>query len=241
MKTSKPIATISFNSPAYLQQVLEDLQNGRIISFWCYICHRGEDDEAGKKDHIHLYMEPTKTIQTVDIRDLFKEPVKDNKPLGCLDFRPSKFKDWYFYALHDRGYLETKALTKKYSYNPSNIIVSDDSEMQYRVGTIELYSSTEIDRLKKLAMSGKDIEDIILSGNVKLSNIKSLELAWSYIDTAKRAGRLVTPSAPLAGHIPSSQYVGSGEMEYKNVDLPFAGTIKTKGVPPEDEDDKLRK
>lgn len=239
MKTSKPISTISWNSPAYLEQVLRELQVSRIISFWCFICHKGEDDEAGKKDHIHVYLEPTKTIQTVDIRDMFKEIDKDNpKPLGCLDFRPSKFKDWYFYALHDKGYLETKGLVRKFSYNVDNLIVSDDMEMQYRVGSIELYTSTVVEKFKRLAEAGKTWEDMVLAGAIPVGNMNNMERMWGYISDAIRSGRLKSPSAPLADHIPSSQYVGSGARE-KEVDLPFNGTIKTKGVPDCSEDDSL--
>ena len=185
MKTSKPISTISWNTPAYLEKVCRELQASKIISFFCYILHRGEDDEAGKKDHIHLYMEPGRCIQTLDLKELFNEPdLAHKKPLGCLDFHPSKFSDWYWYALHDEAYLKSKCMERKYHYNPDSISRSSPDEMQYRVGTVEPIGSVVVDRIKRLAEAGKSFNEMLVSGAIPAAYVRNYEriyLAFSMI------------------------------------------------------------
>lgn len=73
MRTRSPISTISFNTPDYLLLKLNELTSSGKISFWSFIMHRPEDDEAGGKDHIHLYIEPSKIVQTDDLRKAFLE------------------------------------------------------------------------------------------------------------------------------------------------------------------------
>lgn len=110
MRTTKPIATISFNSPAFLKLKLEELTKAGKISFWAFIPHKPEDDEAGTKEHNHLYAEPSKMMQTDDLKAELLEfdPEHPDKPKGCLPFRTSKFADWYLYGLHDKRYLASK-------------------------------------------------------------------------------------------------------------------------------------
>ena len=69
VRTTKPIATISFNSPDFLRTKLEELRDAGRISFWAFIEHKPEDDEGGKKSHCHLYIEPSKMLQTDDLKD----------------------------------------------------------------------------------------------------------------------------------------------------------------------------
>ena len=75
MKTSKPVSTISFNSEAYLRGKLRELTAAGVLEFWAYIRHDPEPDEvgdeAGGKQHFHVYMEPAKMIQTTDLRAAF--------------------------------------------------------------------------------------------------------------------------------------------------------------------------
>ena len=68
MRTTKPIATISFNTPEYLKLKLDELTKAKKIAFWAYIVHQPEDDEAGNKVHMHVYIEPSAMVQTEDLR-----------------------------------------------------------------------------------------------------------------------------------------------------------------------------
>lgn len=147
MKTRKPISTISFNSVAFLDGTLKRLLENDIIQFYAYIYHYGEDDENGKKDHIHLYIEPYNTVDTGKLEKFFIEPVFDKeKPLKCLNFRNSKIEDWYLYGLHDINYLMRKGESKVYHYKPSDMVTSDEDELRIRThgllttgGTYGLY------------------------------------------------------------------------------------------------------
>jgi hypothetical protein len=71
-----------------------------------YICHKGED---GDKDHIHLRIEPNKSLDQMDLTEALKQyPEGAVKPLGVRPWRPSKEEDWLLYAVHDADYLKAK-------------------------------------------------------------------------------------------------------------------------------------
>lgn len=133
MNTSKPFSTISYNTDKFLTSKLTELVNQHIISFWCFIKHKGEEEvdiTTGEtiqdKDHIHLYVEPNKTINTDDFRSQFFELDPANPlPLGCLPCRSSKFDDFYLYGLHDEEYLASKYEIKQYHYLRDEFITSD--------------------------------------------------------------------------------------------------------------------
>lgn len=130
MRTSKPISTVSYNTPAFFEGTCDRLLKSKIISFYAFIVHKGEDDESGKKDHIHAYFELSKTVQTDDLKEMFIEPDPTNtKPLCCLNFRPSKFAEWYQYGLHDPYYLMQKGMERKFSYKHEDIITSSEEEL----------------------------------------------------------------------------------------------------------------
>lgn len=104
--TNKPVATISYNSEGYLKRVLDGLFNAGTLEDYRYIFHQGED---GDKDHFHVIMYPNRRIDTVSLRETFKEvpPNGDTEhPLGCMVVRISKPDHWLMYALHDPLYLQ---------------------------------------------------------------------------------------------------------------------------------------
>lgn len=86
MRTTKPISTISFNSREYLALKLHELQKSGRISFWAFVEHQPEDDEAGKKVHNHVFVIPSKMLQTDDLREELKEydPEHPDKPKAVL-------------------------------------------------------------------------------------------------------------------------------------------------------------
>lgn len=130
MRTSKPISTVSYNTLDFFEGTCERLLKSKIISFYAFIVHKGEDDESGKKDHIHAYFELAKTVQTEDLKEMFIEPDPTNiKPLACLSFRPSKFPDWYQYTLHDPYYLMQKGEERLYHYKHEDFFTSSAEEL----------------------------------------------------------------------------------------------------------------
>lgn len=204
MNTAKPISTISFNSEAHLVRTLSDLQKAKKIEFWAYIKHQPEDDEAGKKEHIHLYIEPARRIQTVDLQAEFNEFDPNNpKPRKCLNFRISQFGDWYLYALHDATYLASKGQSRRFHYKPEDVIPSDDDELRERIATIDLSGITPIGRLKEFKRSGLSFQDAVAQGIVPIPQINSYAVAWGCLDTATtfRNGRPNHEIDPETGEV----------------------------------------
>lgn len=102
--TAKPITTISYNTRDFALYKLEQLFKSGKIEDYRIIFHEGED---GDKDHAHVWIQPNRRIDTVQLREEFEEvdPTKD-KPLGCLPFRKTKDDHWLMYVLHDPAYLK---------------------------------------------------------------------------------------------------------------------------------------
>lgn len=116
MKTRKTIATISYNSVEWLEFKLWELIDSHTISDYFFIVHQPEEDE--KKPHIHLWINPNKTIDTMDLQNYLKEFDPDNpdKPKKCINFVNSKVDDAILYFIHDKNYLRMKGESRKYHY-----------------------------------------------------------------------------------------------------------------------------
>lgn len=191
MKTTKPISTISYNSPGYLKGVLDTLRKNKIIEFYAFIKHVPEDDET--KSHIHVYVEPAKLLQTLDLEDEFKEfdPSHPDKPFGVVQFKSSKFGDWYYYALHDRAYLATKQQSRKHHYSADQIVSSDSDTLAQKVQDIDLLSVSPYLSIVNAYTQGLTFEQYFRSGVVPIAQIRNYREAWYLIvgDETDRNGR----------------------------------------------------
>lgn len=190
MKTTKPISTISFNTENFLHDKLTELTRAGIVSFWAYVTHQpepDEGDEGGKKMHYHVYIEPSKSIQTDDIREQFREldPCKPDKPLGCLKFVRSKFDDWYMYGLHDAKYLASKGQSRTLHYTSSDFISSDDGDFLYMVRSIDMLSLSPYDAMVDAISQGLTFDQFFARGTVSPMQIRNMQLAWSLITQNK--------------------------------------------------------
>lgn len=128
MNTAKPISTISYNTRDFLLEVLNNLYKSKIISFYMFIEHKGEKDLTTgliDRDHIHLYVEPNRKLNTMDLGELFVEPIPNGLPLKCINWVSSKSDDFILYNLHDKQYLLTKFEVREYQYCYDDWIVSD--------------------------------------------------------------------------------------------------------------------
>lgn len=183
MNTAKPIATISYNSPGRLETVLKALTKQHIISFWAYLYHYGEDDEAGKKPHIHLYVEPAKRIQTEELRDLLKEldPLHPDKPLSCLSFVSSKFADWYMYVLHDVKYLASKGKSRLYHYKHDMIISSDKEDLLCKSRLIDLVALSPYADMELAQQNGLSFAQYFSRGTIPLPQLALYQRAWDIL------------------------------------------------------------
>lgn len=180
MRTTKPISTISFNSRDYLTLKLNELTKAKVISFWSFISHKPEDDEGGKKNHIHLYVEPSKMLQTDDLKEALKEydPSNPSKPLGVLKWVFSKFSDWYLYSIHDKRYLALKGQSRRFHYLDSDFSSSDDDEFLSMVRSIDLISLSPFADMENAIQSGVSWEEYFSRGTVPIPQIRQFQIAF---------------------------------------------------------------
>lgn len=178
MKTSKPFSTISYNTPSYLFSKLSELVQSRKIEFFSFIEHLPEDDE--KKIHIHLFIIPNGRVDTDQIIDYLTEidPEKPDKPLGCIMCRSSKFGDWYLYALHDRGYLAQRGQARKYSYQESEMQVSDTDYLRELIHTVDYSPYTRFLQIRQYAVEGIPFSDLVMQGLIPIQQTASYEKAY---------------------------------------------------------------
>ena len=196
MKTTKPIATISFNTPAFLELKLNELLRAGKISFWAFVPHKPEDDEAGKKEHSHLYVEPSKMMQTDDLKSELKEydPDHPDKPRGCLTFKSSKFDPWYLYGLHDKRYLASKSQSRKFHYQYEDFITCDPDELLCKVRSIDLVSLSPYADMEEAQRQGFTWPEYFSRGTVPLPQVALFERAWNLLLQVK------TERADRQGH-----------------------------------------
>lgn len=195
MRTTKPISTISFNTPEYLHLKLEELRKAGRISFWAYIEHKPEDDECGKKRHMHLYIEPSKMLQTDELKEALKEfdPQKPEKPLGCISFNSSKFDPWYLYALHDRRYLASKGQSRRFHYKHDDIVSSDPDDLLFKARSIDMVALSPYADMEDAQTHGLSFSEYFARGTVPLPQVALFERAWNLLlqvrtDRADREG-----------------------------------------------------
>lgn len=137
MKTSKPISTISYNSPDFLRNKINEWKSKGFIEYGMWIKHL--PDEDNKKIHYHVFLKPAKLIQTMELEadsceipmGTFSEvsPSADTtdisatvvKPLKMISFRMSKEDDWILYGIHDKTYLAEKGMERTHHYTFSDI------------------------------------------------------------------------------------------------------------------------
>lgn len=193
MNTRNPISTISFNSQLFLKEKLDQLVDARLLSFWAFVRHDPEDDESGNKNHIHLYAEPTKQIQTDELGRLFFEyPDEYSKPLKCILWRRSQFADWYLYGLHDVEYLASKNQSRKYHYCYEDFVYSDEDQFLYYVKSIDMLQLSPYKAIRDAVSSGLSFEEFFKRGSVPLNQIEHYQYAFNLIraNTTNRNGRL---------------------------------------------------
>lgn len=126
MRTSKPIATISYNSIDFLRYQLGELIKAHKICDYMLIKHQAEADE--KKDHIHLWIKPNTLLDTMDLQKFLTEinPSAPLKPFKCIDFRLSVVDDWILYSQHYEPYLASKGESRQYHYTRDDFIYYDE-------------------------------------------------------------------------------------------------------------------
>lgn len=184
MRTSKQISTISYNSPVFLEQKLQELARNHKISDYMYIYHYAEEDE--KKNHIHLWIKPNTLLDTMDLQKHFTElDIKNpTKPLKCIDFRISNSDDWILYTQHFEPYLATKGESRQYHYEKDDFQYYDedtfDDLYNHAFKGSEWAKRNQI--LQQLVQNQLNPSDLILNGTVPLNMASQLN-SFKYMQT----------------------------------------------------------
>lgn len=180
VRTTKPIASISFNSQEFLKLKLNELLKAGRLSFWAFVVHKPEDDEGGKKEHIHLFVEPSKMLQTDDLKAEFSEfdPERPDKPKGTISFVSSKFDPWYLYGLHDKRFLASKGQSRRFHYSADDFQSSDPDELNFRVKSIDMLSLSPYQDMEDAIRQGVSWEEYFARGTVPLPQIRFFRDAW---------------------------------------------------------------
>lgn len=164
----------------------------RDISFYSFIYHYKEEDEA--KDHIHLFVMPNGRIDTDRFCDYLIEIDTTNiqgLPLKCLPCKSSKWDNWYLYGIHDSAYLATKGQTRLHHYENSDIVASDVDYLHEMITTIDRTKFFKTYDFIEKVKSGAKFEDLLLSGQIPVAQIFAWRTLYEYLDGHKisRNGR----------------------------------------------------
>ena len=188
MKTTSPISTISYNSIDFLKSILDDLYLKHRISFYCFVKHLPEelDDHTWEKDHIHLFIEPNCSVDTMDIQKMTEEfdPDHPDHPLKCIFFRKSDWDNWLLYDLHDETYLKLKMQKRQYTYTLDDFYYSDSDEFFERCN--DALHSSKIANMLRLPRMLKEysIPEMVALGYVP----PSLAFQYSTYENLLRRG-----------------------------------------------------
>lgn len=182
MRTSKPFSTISYNSDKFLKLKLNELVTAGKISFWCAIRHKAEIDE--KKDHLHVYINPSRMFQTDDLKGFLAEPDPNNLelPFTCITARSSKtFDDWALYVLHDKRYLASKGQSRTHHYSRDAFFCSDTYELDCLFNEIDMLKYTVYQTIIDFINEGKSFQQLLITGQVPIQQVRNFAFAWQLL------------------------------------------------------------
>lgn len=190
MRTSKPFATISYNSVNFLTVKLDELVQRGVLDFYVFVPHLKEDDET--KDHIHLYCVPSKLFDTFSLIDYLKEfDSSSDKPLTCIACKSSKFSDWYLYCSHNVEYLASKNQSRKYQYGLDEFISSSVDYLNEEIHQIDYSKFSRLVTLKNAVESGLSFTQLVSNGFIPVQLINQYSKVYEILknDKVERDGR----------------------------------------------------
>ena len=189
MRTSKPFATISYNTVDFLKLKLDHLVNTDVLCFYAFIKHRPEIDE--RKEHIHLYCEPAGLVDTDMIKNFLEEidPLEPLKPIRILPCRKSQFDDWFLYAIHDEKYLAHKGQMRKYYYRTEDIETSNIDYLLELKNTINFNKIYKNSAIVDAIVAGIPFADLVARGALPIQQYTQAKAFYNDYAELCRAGR----------------------------------------------------
>ena len=179
MKTSCNVSTICYSPEKYVKDKLDDLIKSGKIDFYCFIKHQPEEEE--KKEHLHLLVCPSGTIDTKDLDVMLSIMNKKEKLGTCKIWKKTgkNISDFLLYSLHEPLYLKIKRCEeKKYSYKDSDFVTSDKDTLDVLI--FEAFHETEFsfnNRIMQLLFNTPNLDktsrDIVFNGYIPLGQMCS--------------------------------------------------------------------
>lgn len=186
MKTKRAVSTISYNTHDTLVRLLNDLVDSHVLDYWFFIRHDPEADEL--KSHVHLYMQPSKSVDTFSLREFFREldPADPNlPPLGVLPFRNSTFLDWCLYSVHHSGYLLMKNEFRKWRYDFDDFACSNDELFKEMVRELPVGKYRCYELIFDAVENKRRFCDLVASGDVPLNMISTYKVLFDSLVEAR--------------------------------------------------------
>lgn len=146
-----------------------------------FVTHAPEEDEL--KSHKHVYFVPAKKINTATIIDFFieKNPQDAEKPFKCMPCRSSKFDDAYLYFRHDKAYLASKGMSRKFEYAHSDIWCTDYDFLRELVSTVDKSKFIGMERLNLAVQNNMSFTEFFAMGGVPIQLISQYEKAYNLL------------------------------------------------------------
>ena len=179
MRTSKPISTISYNSDTFIKNKIEEWKNCGFIEFGMWIRH--QPDEDNKKSHCHVYLQPAKLIQTMDLENdsIEIDPQNIDKPFKMIAFRVSKESDWLLYAIHDKIYLNEKGLQRNVFYSFDDVQSTCSDTLNDIISRLSDERKGRIEyRILELIDRGLTFSQIVRSGLIPIRYMSSAKIMF---------------------------------------------------------------
>lgn len=173
MNTSLTISTVVYNSIDFLEKKLAKFYDCGIIDYFIYIPHKGEINELSGvrgKNHIHLFLAPSKNRPTRDFIIELTEVIKGSMPIVPQPFRKSDLGNWLLYTLHNRYYLMSKGLVREFEYRYTDFVscVCDDfilENIELALGSIK-----KDDLFIQLCSDANSLRDVASTGLLNSHN-----------------------------------------------------------------------
>ena len=200
MFTSKPFATISYNSVDFLKNNLDTFIKSGVIDFYAFIKHKKEADE--KKAHIHLFIVPSTRTNTNSLLSQFDElDPSCELPLRCMPAVSSKFGDWYMYCLHDKNYLASKGQAREFFYAKEDFTVSNEEYFDDCIHRIDKSKWVRNDAVSYAAENDIPFYDLVKNGQIPVQLINQYRYMYDLLrsNASIRNGREThTPCMPTS-------------------------------------------
>ena len=196
MNTSKPISTISYNTEKYLREKIYYWKQQGFIEYGMWILHQPDVD--GDKAHYHVYLQPTKLIQTENLindsieidpnwkpLDFYgdekeKEQHEKKQFLKMTVFKSSEPSNWILYGLHDEAYLTQKGLSRNIHYDVSDIQSTCDDTLLDMLSSAFDFRNNKLEfRIIDAVNKGVSWQDMVKSGMIPIRQIAGARLLYS--------------------------------------------------------------